>query len=137
MSTTMKAAVHLGPNYNEDFVAYMNTKFLELRTFFDITQRLILDQAFEILNVSTIIWRFSPWMRSTLLHDRAIGWTGAKVHVHPDSVLCLGRCMIIQKRMRNGEIKLKISNKTTLSENNLESMENLSSCGTFSQDVQL
>ena len=58
-------------------------------TLFDITQKLILDQDFEMLNVSTIEWTFSPWMRSTLLHDKDIEWAKAKVHVHSDSVLCL------------------------------------------------
>ena len=35
-----------------------------------ITQKMILDQDFEILNVPTIEWKFTPWMRSTLLHDK-------------------------------------------------------------------
>ena len=35
----------------------------------NITLRLIVEQSFEILNVSTMICTFSPWMRSTLCHD--------------------------------------------------------------------
>ena len=66
MSTTMKASVHLGPNYDEIGVAHKNTNFEELKTLLDITQRLTLDHAVEILNVSTIEWTFSPWMMSTL-----------------------------------------------------------------------
>ena len=34
---------------------------------------------------------FSPWMRSTLQHDKVIKWTKAKVHVYSDSFLCLGK----------------------------------------------
>ena len=90
MSTTMKASVHLGPSYNEKLVPYRNTNFEELKTLFDISQRLILENAHEILNVSTIEWDFPSWMRSTLLHDKVIKWAKAKVHVYPDSVLCLG-----------------------------------------------
>ena len=54
--------------------------FEELKTLFDITQRLILEHALKILNVSTIEWRFTPWMRSTLLHDKEIKWARAEVH---------------------------------------------------------
>ena len=62
MSTTMNTAAHLGPNYNGNLVSYRNTIFKEFKTLFDITQRLIFNHGFEILNVSTIEW-------STLLHD--------------------------------------------------------------------
>ena len=86
----MQAALHLGQHYYENFVFYRNTNFEELNTLFDITQRLILEQDFEILNVSTIEWTFTPWMRFTLLHDTVVKWAKAKVHVHSDSVLCLG-----------------------------------------------
>ena len=44
--------------------------------------------------------------------------------------------MIIQKRLRNGKVNWKTSNKPTHSENYVESMENqLSSSGQFSQHV--
>ena len=67
VSTTKKASVHLGPNYNENLEVYRNKNFEELRTLFDITQQLILGENFEILNVSTIEWTHSPWMRSSLV----------------------------------------------------------------------
>ena len=53
MSTTMKASVHLGPSYNEILVAYRNTDFKALKTLFDITQKLILEQTFEALRRMT------------------------------------------------------------------------------------
>ena len=134
MSTTMKASVHLGPNYNENLVENRNTNFEELKTFFDITQRLILEHEFEILNVSTIECTFSPCTRSSLVYDQAIKWAKAKVCVYSDSVSCWGRCVSIQKQMKNGQINFGTSNKPTLTEL-LESMENrLSSSGLFSQD---
>ena len=39
----------------------------------------------------TIEWQFTPWMRFTFLHDKALEWAKAKVHVCSGSVLCLGR----------------------------------------------
>ena len=47
--------------------------------------------AFEILNLSTMMYDFSPWMRTTLCLDQAIKWAKAKAHVYSDSVLCMGR----------------------------------------------
>ena len=59
MSTTMKASVHLGPNYNENLEVYRNTNFEELKILFEITQMLILEHDAEILNVSPIDWKAS------------------------------------------------------------------------------
>ena len=91
LSTTMKAAVHLGQNYNENLITCRNTNFEELKTLLDITQKFLLVLNHEILNVSTIKWQFTPWMRSSLLHDKVIKWAKAKVYVYSDSVLCLGK----------------------------------------------
>ena len=91
MPTTTKSSVHLGLQYQENLAAYRNTNFEELKTLFDITQRLIVEQSFEILDVSSMIYTFSLWMRSTLCHDQVIKLAKAKVHVYSDSVLCLGK----------------------------------------------
>ena len=48
-------------------------------------------KTFEILNLSAMMYDFSPWMRMTLCHDHVIRWAKAKVHVYSDSVLSLGR----------------------------------------------
>ena len=61
ISTTMKAADHLGPNYKENLVVCKNTNFEELKNLFDITQRMILEDDAEILNISTIVWKASSW----------------------------------------------------------------------------
>ena len=47
LSTTMKTAVHLGPNYKDNLEVYRNTSFAELKNLFDITQRLILEHEAE------------------------------------------------------------------------------------------
>ena len=91
VSTTTKTSVHLGLQYQEDFFACRNTNFEELKTSFDITQRLIVEQSFEILNVSTMLWSVTPWMRSTLCHDQVIKWAKAKIHVYSDSALREGK----------------------------------------------
>ena len=91
MPTTFKAAVHLGQNYNEYFVTHKNTNFAALNTLFDITQKLILNEKHEILNASTIEGHFTPCIKSTLLHEKAIKWAKAKVYENSDPVLCLGK----------------------------------------------
>ena len=48
MSATMKASVHLGLDYNKNLFITKLTDFEELTTFFDITQKLILEQKREI-----------------------------------------------------------------------------------------
>ena len=42
MSSTMKAAVHLGENYNDNLFTFRNTNCEALKTLFDVTQKLIL-----------------------------------------------------------------------------------------------
>ena len=83
MSTTMKAAIHLGPNCFEFLEVYRNTIFEELQ---NVAKKLILNHHAEILNVTTI-----DRTRSTFSHDQVITWTKAKIHVYSDSVLCLGK----------------------------------------------
>ena len=94
MSPTIKAAIRLGENHNDYLIAYKNTNFDALKALFDITQKSVLDQDFEILYVSTFAWTFAPWMRSTLLHDKVIKWAKGKVHVYSDSVVCLGKMLV-------------------------------------------
>ena len=90
LMSTMKAAIHLGESYSENLVTYRNTSFEAPKTLFDIRQKLIFNQKHEIKHVSTIEWQFTPWMRSTLLHDKVIKLSKAEVHVYSDSVLSLG-----------------------------------------------
>ena len=66
MSTTMKSAVHFDREYQQHLIACRNMNY-EIKTLFDIILRLIVEN--------------SPWMRSTLCHDRVIKWAKAKVHV--------------------------------------------------------
>ena len=91
MSATMKAAVHLGQDNLENLRTTKNTDFEQVKTLFDISQRLILEQKSEIFGISTNEWNTVPGMRTTSVHDRAIKLSKAKVRFHSDSVLCLGK----------------------------------------------
>ena len=128
ISATMEAAIQLGENYNENLFTYRNTDFKALKTLFDITQKLILSQRYEIKRVSTIEWHFTHWMRSTLLHDRVIKVSKAKVHVCSD----WENFIDIQNPWNSGK---SISNVTRIlmnTKNYLELTENhLSSNGIF------
>ena len=84
-----EAAVHLGPDYEEHLRTTKNIHFEQVKTLFDISQNVILNHRSEIYGVSTIAWNKTPRMISTSLHDRAIKLSKAKIHVYPDSVLCL------------------------------------------------
>ena len=101
MPTTMKASVRLGPSYNENLVACKNTDFKELRTLFDIAQKLILEQSVEILNISTMVGHFTPY------HDQVIKWAKAKGTRPLRFSLFWEKCMIIRKRMRSGTVHSK------------------------------
>ena len=70
--TTMKAAIHLVKITMRIRSRTGTPTSKSSRRGSDITQKLILKQNFEILNVSTIEWTFFPWMRSTLVHDKEI-----------------------------------------------------------------
>ena len=78
MSATMKAAIHLGLDHNANLFTYKNADLEELKTLFDITQKLILEQKHKIKQVSTIEWHVTPWVRSTVPHDRAIKLSKAR-----------------------------------------------------------
>ena len=66
---------------------------------------------------------FTPWMRSTLLHDKVIKWAKAKVHVYSDPVLCLG------KMQEHAEAKEKWQDQLQYFQ---QSPNQLSSSGIFS-----
>ena len=136
LSTTMKATIHLEENYNHNLVTNKNTNFEELKTLFDITQKLILNQKHEINHVSTIEWQCTPLMRLPVLHDKVLNLSQAKVRVYSDRVW--ERCTDIlrghDKMERTTPIFFRIPMNT---ENYLESTKNhLSSNGIFSEDLQ-
>ena len=91
MSSSMKAAIHLGPNYLATSAIYKNTKFEEIESLFDITQKLLMEHSEEILNVICPEFSSPSWARSVSTCDEAIKWANAEVCVYVDSVLCAGQ----------------------------------------------
>ena len=75
MSTTMKAPILLGEDYNDSLVTDRHTNFEALKTLFDITKKLILNQKHEIKHVSTIEWQFAPRCFRNI-HDVKSGFGG-------------------------------------------------------------
>ena len=91
LSSSMKAAVHLGPIHTDNLVVFKNTSFGEIQNLFGITQNLISDHSEENLNVRPIESKTPSWTRSILSHGQVIKWTKAKVLVDSDSVPCMGK----------------------------------------------
>ena len=54
----MKAAIHRGPNYVSNHKIYKNTKFEDIQSVFNITQKLVMEHPEEILNVNA--WNIHP-----------------------------------------------------------------------------
>ena len=90
MSASMKAAIHMGPDYTEILEVYKNTNFEELQNLFHITQKLVHKQR-EILNVRMIECASLSWTRSSLAHDQANMWSKAKVRVYSDYFYAWGK----------------------------------------------
>ena len=87
LSTRMKAAIHLGPNYTENLEVFRCTNFKALGILFHTTLKIFLHHQVETLNVKTIERTSLSWTRSTLF---MVKWTKARVRVYSHSVLCLG-----------------------------------------------
>ena len=114
-----------GENYKDNLFTCRNTNFEALKTLFDITQKLILNQRHEIRHVSTIEWQFNPWISSTLQHVKVIKLSKAKVHLYSDSVLCFGKMHRHPKAKDKLEDHLfDISRYPMNAENCFESTEN-------------
>ena len=91
MSTTMKAAIHLGEDYNENLVA--NREHQLRRAQDAVRHHAEVDLESEARDSECL----HDWMAfysldeiSSLLYDKALKWAKAKVHVNSDSVLCQG-----------------------------------------------
>ena len=90
MTSSMKAAIHLGPNFKSNSEIYKNTQFEDIERVFNITQKLVREHSEEILNVKCVEYSSLSRARSVLANDQAIRRAKAKVCVHADSVLCVG-----------------------------------------------
>ena len=63
----MKVAVRLVLDYEKNLFITENTDFEQLKTFFDNTPTLTLEQKHEVTRISTIEWHVTSQRSSTLL----------------------------------------------------------------------
>ena len=62
-SSSMKADIHLGSNYLTNSEIYKNTKFEEIESLFNITQKLVMEHSEGILNVKCLEYSPPSWAR--------------------------------------------------------------------------
>ena len=67
-----------------------NSEFEDIESLFNITKKLVSENS-DIRNVNYMDTTSPSWTRSTLLNDRALKRTKAKVYVYSDSVFMLGK----------------------------------------------
>ena len=91
MSSSMKAAIHLGPNYLANSEICKNTKFKEITSLFNIIQKLVVEHSEEILSVKCLECSSPSWTRSVSSRDQAIRWAKEKESVKADSAPCVGQ----------------------------------------------
>ena len=91
VTSSMKAAIHLGPNFLSNSEIYKSTKFEDIETVCNITQKLLREHSEDLLNVKCLEYSSPSWVGSVLANDQGIKWAKAKVCVYADSVLCVGQ----------------------------------------------
>ena len=78
MTSSMKAAIHLGPIFLSNSEIYKNTKFEFFERVFNITQQLVREHSEESLNVKCLEYSSLSWARSVLANDQAVKWANQK-----------------------------------------------------------
>ena len=111
-----QAAIHLGPHCIENLEEYRNTKFEELQNLFDTTLKLIAKHSEEILNVKQSE-SASPSRSEIYVVPCSSGQVDRSQSTCLDSVLCLGRCQILQKQTEDGKAKWRTFNCPILTKN--------------------
>ena len=85
LNTTLRAAVHLGQDYESNLRYVKNNLCNSVGLLFHETGKLMSEQK-EITGVSTIKFNDSTWMSTSLLCEMAYQITNAKAYVFSDSV---------------------------------------------------
>ena len=89
MNATLQA-VCLVQNYDANLRYVKNTLWKTAGQVVRETEKLVRAQT-ETSGISTIVFQYSRWMSTSLLHSRAYQYSTAKAYVFSDSVLCLGK----------------------------------------------
>ena len=135
--SSMQAAMHMYPSYENNLEIFKNSEFENIKGLFSIT-RMIIEENSEIKNVFSADIASSLWEKSGLLHDQAMKWRKARVHVYSDSVLCLGKCTVQKMQSKSGMIKCRVRRCVTPSENCKDWMESrLTSSGRFPRSQRI
>ena len=91
MNTTLRAAVHLGKDYEANLRYVKSHLWKTGRQLVRETEKLVSGQT-ETAGISVIDFQDLKWMSTSLLHSRAYQYSTAKAYVFSDSVpLRLGR----------------------------------------------
>ena len=108
MSSSMKAAIHLGLNYAENLETLLYMSFEQIQSFFNITKKLLLDNPGEILNVKTIDSTSPCCTRCCQLTTRSYD-DGGKQKCESTQIPCcvLEGCPTSQKQTEDGQVKWK------------------------------
>ena len=95
--TTLRAAEHLGKDYDTNLHTAKNHLWEFLGQFFCEIKRLISEQSEilgpktpEIVGLKIIEFEETTWRSTSLLRERAYQFTTGKVYIFSDSVLCAG-----------------------------------------------
>ena len=72
MSTTIKSADYQDLDFDQNLIACQNTNFEGIKTLFDISLRMIAENWFEILILSSMMYDFTLWVRMIFCHDQAL-----------------------------------------------------------------
>ena len=112
LNTTLRAAVHLGQDYEANLRYAKNHLWNCVGQLFNENEKLISGQI-EITGVSTVNFKELTWMAISLLCSRAYQITIAKTYVFSDSVLCVGKWEMIL--LQPGRAKLNGVRKTITS----------------------
>ena len=90
LNTTLRAAVHLGQDYDANLRYVKNHLWNSVGLLFHGIGQLI-SELKEITDVSTIDFQDATWMSTSFLCEKAYRITKARVHVFSDSVFCAGK----------------------------------------------
>ena len=85
LNATLRAAIHLGQDYEANLRFVKNHLWNSVGQLFNETRKLISEQT-EITGVHTIDFKELTWMSTCLLCSRAYQFTNAKAYVFSDSV---------------------------------------------------
>ena len=69
VASSMKEAIHVGPGFLTNSKIYKNTKFENIWSEFNITQKLVIEHSEEIMNVKCLEYSSPSWTRSILANE--------------------------------------------------------------------